>query len=81
MARAGGPSWKTWRLPLGAAASTAAAFAFAPAAGVLLGLAWFLVLAAAYDNHSGSCLMVATLVVIVLAILAALVAMTALPLR
>ena len=69
-----------WLLPLAAAASIAAAFALvAPAAGVLLGLGWFLFLAARYDNHTGSCFMVAVLVVIVIAALTFLMALAALP--
>jgi hypothetical protein len=68
-----------WTLPVLAAASTAGAFLLAPAAGVLLAIAWFLFLAARYDNHTGSCLMIAILVVIVVAVLAFLVALAALP--
>jgi hypothetical protein len=78
---AGGFDWKRMRLPLAALATAAAAFALWPPAGVLVAVGWFQFLAARYDNHTGSCLMVAILIVIVLAILTFLVAMTALPYR
>jgi hypothetical protein len=48
-------------------------------AGVVVGIGWFLFLAARFDNHTGSCLMIAILVVLVLATLALLVALAALP--
>jgi hypothetical protein len=64
-------------LPL-AAASVAAASLIVGALGVLVGLAWFLFLAARFDNHTGSCFMVAVLVVLVLATLAMLVGFLAL---
>lgn len=72
---------KAWRLPLAVTATTIVAFMVAPPAGALIAVGWFLFLAAYYDNHTGSCLMIAILVVIVLALLALLVAMTALPVR
>jgi len=50
-----------------------AAWALAPAVAVVLTLAWFLYLAARFDNHTGSCLMLAVLVVLVFAILTTLV--------
>ena len=64
-------------LPL-AAVSVAAASLVMGALGVLVGLAWFLLLAARFDNHTGSCFMVAVLVVLVLATLAMLVGFLAL---
>jgi len=65
---------------LGAAALSIAATAllFGPAA-ILLALAWLLVLAAWFDNHTGSCLMIALLFVVVLGVLAFLVGLAALP--
>ena len=68
-----------WRLPLIALVTTAAALLLYPLAGVLAGLGWFLFLAARYDNHTGSCFMVAVLVVIVIATMAFLLALAALP--
>ena len=69
----------SWAL-LGAAALSisAAAILFGPAA-FLVALAWLLVLAAWFDNHTGSCLMIAILFTIVVAILAFLVGYAALP--
>jgi heme/copper-type cytochrome/quinol oxidase subunit 4 len=77
--RTGGFDWRKWRVPLAAAATTAGALLVIPAAGVVLGLGWFLFLAARYDNHTGSCLMVSILAVIVVVVLALLVALAALP--
>ena len=51
----------------------AVAYAIAPVAAVGLALAWFLYLAARFDNHTGSCFMLAVLVVLVIAVLTALV--------
>jgi hypothetical protein len=67
-----------WLLLPIAAASVAAASLIVGALGVLVGLAWFLFLAARFDNHTGSCFMVALLVVLVLATLAMLVGFMAL---
>jgi hypothetical protein len=64
-------------LPL-AVVSVVAASLIMGALGVLVGLAWFLFLAARFDNHTGSCFMVAVLFVVVLATLAMLVGFTAL---
>jgi hypothetical protein len=64
-------------LPL-AAATTAAASLVIGIAGVAVGLAWFLFLAARFDNHTGSCFMIAVLVVVVLATLAMLMGFLAL---
>ncbi|HEY0012712.1 MAG TPA: hypothetical protein VGB79_07640 [Allosphingosinicella sp.] len=67
-----------WLLLPVAAASVAAASLIVGALAVLVGLAWFLFLAARFDNHTGSCFMVAVLVVVVLATLAMLVGFMAL---
>jgi len=72
-------SRSTWTLLGAAALSIAAAGLLSGAAAVLLALVWLLVLAAWFDNHTGSCLMVALLFVIVVAVLAFLVALAALP--
>jgi heme/copper-type cytochrome/quinol oxidase subunit 4 len=64
-------------LPL-AVATTAAASLVMGIVGVAVGLAWFLFLAARFDNHTGSCFMVAVLVVLVLATLATLMGFLAL---
>lgn len=69
---------RPWPLAVLAAASVLLAMRAAPAAGVLLGLGWFLLLAARFDNHTGSCFMIALLVVIVVATLAMLVGFLAL---
>jgi hypothetical protein len=61
-----------------AAASVAAASLVVPWAGLLAGLAWFLLLAARFDNRTGSCFTVAMLVVLVLATLAMLTGFPAL---
>jgi hypothetical protein len=74
-----GFSRSTWALLGAAAVSTGAAGLLSGAAAVLLALVWLLVLAAWCDNHTGSCLMVALLFVIVVATLAFLVALAALP--
>ena len=63
-------------LPL-AAASVMAASLIMGALGVVVGLAWFLFLAARFDNHTGSCFMVAVLVVVVLVLLTMLIGMMA----
>lgn len=59
--------------------STNLAYGIAPAAGIVLALGWFLYVAARYDNHTGSCFMLAVLVVLVIAVLTALVGFLALP--
>jgi hypothetical protein len=63
---------KQWAPPAIAFLLTTAAFALAPAAGVAVALVSLFGLAAYYDNHTGSCLMVTVLFVIALAILAML---------
>lgn len=65
---------------LGAAAlsTTASAVLFGPAA-FLVALLWLLIFAAWFDNHTGSCLMIAILFAIVVATLAFLVGLAALP--
>ena len=68
------------RALLGAAALTTGATALlAGPAAFLLALLWLLVLAARFDNHTGSCLMIAVLFVLAVAVLAFLVALAALP--
>ena len=65
---------------LGAAAlSTTAVAVLFGAAAVLVAFAWLLVLAAWFDNHTGSCLMIAILFTIVVAVLIFLVGLAALP--
>jgi hypothetical protein len=56
----------------------AAASLVVPWTGLLAGLAWFLLLAARFDNRTGSCFTVAMLVVLVLATLAMLTGFPAL---
>jgi hypothetical protein len=65
-------------LGVAALSTTATAVLLGPGA-ILLALVWLLVLAAWFDNHTGSCLMVALLFVIVVATLAFLVGLAALP--
>ena len=72
-------SRRSWALLGAAALSIGAAALLSGAAAVLLGLAWLLVLAAWFDNHTGSCLMIAILFVIVVAVLTFLVGLAALP--
>ena len=67
-------SLRAWRLPLVVALSMILAYAMAPIAAAALAIAWFLYFAARFDNHTGSCLMLAVLVVLVIAILTTLVA-------
>ena len=73
MRRGAWRSWAFWRLPLTVVLTLAVAYAVAPVAAVVLAAAWFLYLAARFDNHTGSCLMLAVLALLVVAILAMLV--------
>ena len=67
-------------LLLGVAAITvAAAAAFSALAAVGLAVGWLLALAGRYDNHTGSCLVITILFVIVLGVLAFLVGLAAIP--
>ena len=73
MERRSWTSLRSWRVPLAVLLSMIIGYAIVPVAAVPLAIAGFLYLAARFDNHTGSCLMLAVLVVIAIAILAVLV--------
>jgi hypothetical protein len=73
------PSRRSSALLAAAALSLGAAAALSGPAAILLAFVWLLVLAAWFDNHTGSCLMIALLFTIAVAALAFLVGLAALP--